>query len=71
MKKTTMQRTFALMTAALTAVTLTGCGKGGGQKGSTLEISFDNSYSAQKIETDNYDIGGFFSAGDKLVMIGF
>ena len=71
MKKTTMQRTLALMTAALTAVTLTGCGKGGGQKGSTLEISFDNSYSAQKIETDNYDIGGFFSAGDKLVMIGF
>lgn len=71
MKNRTMQRTLALMTAALTAVTLTGCGKSGGQQGSTLEVSFDHSYSAQKVETDSYVISEMMPAGDKLILLGY
>ena len=46
MKRTTLQKTTALLTAALTAITLTGCGGNGStggmkQNGSTLDVSFE------------------------------
>ncbi len=70
MKNRTMHKTLALLTAAMTAVSLTGCGGGSTKKGSTLEVSFENSYSAQEIRTDSFDVSRIFTAGENLLFGG-
>ncbi len=68
MKNRTRFRHLAILTAAMTAFTLTGCGKGG--SGSTLEVSFDHAFSATQVDNDGLNINGFLDAGDHLLMLG-
>ncbi len=68
MKNRTRFRHLAILTAAMTAFTLTGCGKGG--SGSTLEVSFDHAFSATQVDNDGLNINGFLDAGDHILMLG-
>ncbi len=68
MKNRTKFRHLAILTAAMTAFTLTGCGKGG--SGSTLEVSFDHAFSATKVDNSGMNINGFLDAGDHILMLG-
>ncbi len=68
MKHRTKFRHLAILTAAMTAFTLTGCGRG--SSGSTLEVSFDHAYSANQVDNSGVNINGFLDAGDYLLMLG-
>lgn len=70
MKRTTLQKTTALLTAALTAITLTGCG-GMKQNGSTLDVSFDNSYSSNEVQASEFNISTIMSLDTNLLLLGY
>lgn len=68
MKNTnSIRRTLALMTAAISVVTLTGCG-GKATKGSTLEVSFDHAYSSKPVELENYEVNRLTPVGNNVFM---
>ncbi len=71
MKRTTMQKTIAMLTAAITAVTLTGCGGDKSKLGSTLEVSFDNAFSSQEVKGPEFSVSKLIPIGEQILMLGY